>query len=100
VSGYLRTARTDDGALGSRAVDQMSGSAASHAWLSVLSPGTGWGEIDPANRTFVDEGFVTAAWGRDYPDGPPLKRIAVGPPGAGRSLDVAVGAVPLTDADN
>ena len=100
VSGYLRTARTDDGALGTRAVDQMIGSAASHAWLSVLSPGTGWVDIDPTNRTFVDQRFVTTAWGRDYTDVPPLKGIVVGPPGAGSSLDVAVGVVPLTDADN
>ena len=72
----------------------MVGSAASHAWLSVLVPGTGWVDIDPTNRTFVDQRFVTTAWGRDYADVPPLKGIVVGPPGATSTLGVAVGVVP------
>jgi len=96
VSGYLRTAPAAGGALGTEPVDQLVGSAASHAWLSVLVPGTGWVDIDPTNRTFVDQRFVTTAWGRDYTDVPPLKGIVVGPPGATSTLDVAVGVVPVT----
>ncbi|MDN6302205.1 MAG: transglutaminase family protein [Brachybacterium sp.] len=94
VSGYLRTAPSAEGALGTAPVGEMIGSAASHAWLSVLVPGTGWVDIDPTNRTFVDQRFVTTAWGRDYADVPPLKGIVVGPPGATSTLDVAVGVVP------
>src|SRR5699024_1204377 len=45
-------------------------------------------------RTFVDQRFVTTAWGRDYADVPPLKGIVVGPPGATSTLDVSVGVVP------
>lgn len=94
VSGYLRTAPSAAGALSRQPADQMIGSAASHAWLSVLVPGTGWVDIDPTNRTFVDQRFVTTAWGRDYADVPPLKGIVVGPPGATSTLEVAVGVVP------
>lgn len=94
VSGYLRTAPSAEGALGTAPVGEMIGSAASHAWLSVLVPGTGWVDIDPTNRTFVDQRFVTTAWGRDYADVPPLKGIVVGPPGASSTLDVSVGVVP------
>lgn len=96
VSGYLRTARSTDGALGTQPDGEMVGSAASHAWLSVLVPGTGWVDIDPTNRTFVDQRFVTTAWGRDYTDVPPLKGIVVGPPGATSTLSVAVGVVPVS----
>ncbi|ATG52809.1 cysteine protease [Brachybacterium vulturis] len=94
VSGYLRTAPSAEGALGTAPVGEMIGSAASHAWLSVLVPGTGWVDIDPTNRAFVDQRFVTTAWGRDYADVPPLKGIVVGPPGATSTLDVSVGVVP------
>ena len=96
VSGYLRTAPSAGGALGTEPAGEMIGSAASHAWLSVLVPGTGWVDIDPTNRTFVDQRFVTTAWGRDYADVPPLKGIVVGPPGASSTLRVAVGVVPET----
>ena len=96
VSGYLRTAPSAEGALVTRPAGEMIGSAASHAWLSVLVPGTGWVDIDPTNNTFVDRRFVTTAWGRDYADVPPLKGIVVGPPGATSTLEVAVGVVPVT----
>lgn len=94
VSGYLRTAPSAAGALGTAPAGELVGSAASHAWLSVLVPGTGWVDIDPTNRTFVDQRFVTTAWGRDYSDVPPLKGIVVGPPGATSTLSVSVGVVP------
>lgn len=99
VSGYLRTAPAADGALVTEPAGEMIGSAASHAWLSVLVPGTGWVDIDPTNNTFVDQRFVTTAWGRDYADVPPLKGIVVGPPGASSTLRVAVGVVPQPAAD-
>lgn len=95
VSGYLRTAPSRAGALVTQPAGEMVGSAASHAWLSVLVPGIGWVDIDPTNRTFVDQRFVTTAWGRDYADVPPLKGIVVGPPGSSSTLDVAVEVVPV-----
>ncbi|MGY5764117.1 transglutaminase family protein [Brachybacterium sp. DNPG3] len=96
VSGYLRTAPTSDGELVTEPVGEMVGSAASHAWLAVLVPGSGWVGIDPTNRTFVDQRFVTTAWGRDYSDVPPLTGIVVGPPGAGSAPEVAVEVAPLS----
>ncbi|MCS6711450.1 transglutaminase family protein [Brachybacterium sp. EF45031] len=101
VSGYLRTATrptSDPDALGTTPADEgMIGSAASHAWVSVLVPGAGWVDIDPTNNTFVDQRFVTTGWGRDYSDVPPLKGIVVGPKGARSTLSVAVGVVPEAD---
>jgi transglutaminase-like putative cysteine protease len=100
VSGYLRTASGSLESLGTRPADEMIGSAASHAWLSVLVPGAGWVDIDPTNNTFVDQRFVTTAWGRDYTDVPPLKGIVVGPPGAVSTLEVKVGVVPVPPAED
>lgn len=94
VSGYLRTASADPATLGTAPTGEMIGSAASHAWLSVLVPGCGWVDIDPTNNTFVDQRFVTTAWGRDYTDVPPLRGIVVGPSGNRSTLKVAVGVVP------
>ncbi len=103
VSDYLRTASTpvaeEASALETRPTGELIGSAASHAWLSVLVPGTGWVDIDPTNRTVVDQRFVTTAWGRDYSDVPPLKGIVVGPRGSAGTLDVRVGVVPVVDGE-
>ena len=93
VSGYLRTRSASLESLGTEPEGEMIGSAASHAWMSVLVPGAGWVDIDPTNNTFVDQRFVTTGWGRDYTDVPPLKGIVVGPPGATSTLKVAVGVV-------
>lgn len=101
VSGYLRTASTPvaagDAVLEEEPTEEMIGSAASHAWLAVLVPGTGWVDIDPTNRTAADHRFVTTAWGRDYTDVPPLKGIIVGPPGSAGSLTVSVSVAPSTE---
>ena len=43
--------------------------------MSVFLPGWGWVDVDPTNDQFVNERYVTAAWGRDYGDVPPLKGV-------------------------
>jgi transglutaminase-like putative cysteine protease len=48
---------------------------ASHAWVSVLIPETGWVDIDPTNNQWVDETYITLAWGRDYVDVIPVKGL-------------------------
>jgi len=68
VSGYLDTAPPPGRA-------RLQGTDASHAWASVLVPGAGWLDIDPTNNQLVNEGYVTAGWGRDYGDVPPLKGV-------------------------
>ena len=66
VSGYLRS-RAD-----------YQGAEASHAWVSVFMPGTGWIDIDPTNDVRPGTEHVTVAWGRDYGDVAPVKGVALG----------------------
>lgn len=87
VSGYLETS-APPGRPKLRGVD------ASHAWAAVLVPGTGWIELDPTNRQFVDERYVVVAWGRDYTDVPPLKGVIYTEAGHS-TLDVGVDLVRL-----
>lgn len=49
ISGYLYDAALDGGDIG------MTGSGATHAWLSVFLPGAGWLDYDPTNR--ITQGF-------------------------------------------
>jgi len=50
ISGYLYDAALDGGDIG------MTGSGATHAWLSVFLPGAGWLDYDPTNR--ITQGFA------------------------------------------
>ncbi|HTY72312.1 MAG TPA: transglutaminase family protein [Actinomycetes bacterium] len=68
VSGYLETQPPPGRA-------RLVGADASHAWASVLVPGSGWVGVDPTNDQLVDGRYVTLAWGRDYDDVPPLKGV-------------------------
>ncbi len=73
------------------------GADASHAWISVFVPGTGWLDFDPTQGCMADEGHITVAWARDYDDVAPLKGILIG--GRQQSLRVAVDVVPVPDGD-
>jgi transglutaminase-like putative cysteine protease len=66
VSGYLYDAALDGGDIG------MTGSGATHAWLSVFLPGAGWLPYDPTNR--LTEGFdlITVAIARHPGQAMPL----------------------------
>jgi transglutaminase-like putative cysteine protease len=78
VSGYLATTPPPGKA-------RLVGADASHAWVAVWIPvGAADGEdgqsgvwvaIDPTNDQWVDDRYVTVAWGRDYADVPPLKGV-------------------------
>lgn len=83
VSGYLETAASDD-------QPQLTGAAASHAWVSVYCPGQGWIDFDPTNNSIPTDQHITVAWGRDYSDVTPLKGVVAG--GGSPVLDVAVTA--------
>ena len=76
VSGYLRS--------GSR----YQGAQASHAWVSVFVPGTGWLDFDPTNDVMPSDGHITLAYGRDYADVTPVKGITTG--GGGQRVEVEV----------
>jgi transglutaminase-like putative cysteine protease len=50
MSGYLYDSALDGGSIA------MTGSASTHAWLTVYLPGAGWLHYDPTNR--ISEGFA------------------------------------------
>jgi len=70
VCGYIETdpPRKPDGTLA-----RMVGAVATHAWIEVLVPGMTWVAIDPTNRQWVNERYVTVSYGRDYRDATPLR---------------------------
>jgi transglutaminase-like putative cysteine protease len=71
VSGYLRT----DPPPGQ---ERLVGVDASHAWLSVYCPGSGWVDLDPTNDLIPSDGHLLLAWGRDYDDVSPVKGVNLG----------------------
>ena len=81
VSGYLRSGADYQGA------------EASHAWVAVYVPGSGWLAFDPTNDMIPLDGHVTLAWGRDYGDVTPVKGIALG--GGEQTVEVEVRVVPV-----
>lgn len=85
VSGYLET----DSPPGQ---PKLLGSDASHAWVSVFIPGTGWIDFDPTNGLRPSERHMTLAWGRDYADVVPLKGLMTG--GSQHDLEVSVDVTP------
>lgn len=54
------------------------GEDASHAWLSIYIPGTGWVDLDPTNNVIPSDQHLTLAWGRDYSDITPVKGTVLG----------------------
>ena len=76
VSGYLRSGA------------KYLGAEASHAWVSVFVPGSGWFDLDPTNGVRPGTGHITVAWGRDYGDVAPVKGIALG--GGSQIVEVEV----------
>jgi transglutaminase-like putative cysteine protease len=68
VSGYLETDPPPGG-------ERLVGADATHAWVQVWMPGSGWLSVDPTNDGTTGERHVTVAWGRDYADVPPVKGV-------------------------
>jgi transglutaminase-like putative cysteine protease len=89
VSGYLET-KPPPGK------PRLVGADASHAWLSLFVPDTGWVDLDPTNNLIPDEHHVTLAWGRDYGDVTPVKGIVMG--GGVHNLSVMVDVEPRNEA--
>jgi transglutaminase-like putative cysteine protease len=71
VSGYLRTHPP-------KGQPRLVGADASHAWLRVFSPGTGWVDFDPTNNVQPGEEHITVAYGRDFDDVSPVAGILTG----------------------
>ena len=90
VSGYLAT-QPPPGR------DRIVGADASHAWVAVWLPGPGGGEwlaVDPTNDQWVNDRYVTLAWGRDYGDVPPVKGV-IFTEATKSTLKVAVDVAPV-----
>jgi transglutaminase-like putative cysteine protease len=86
VSGYIRTYPPPGR-------PRLVGADASHAWVSVYCPGTGWLDVDPTNNLIPSESHVTLAWGRDYSDVSPVRGVILG--GRDHKLEVGVDMEPL-----
>jgi transglutaminase-like putative cysteine protease len=76
VSGYVKPG------------PKVQGAQASHAWVSIFFPGSGWISFDPTNDLMVSDSHITLAWGRDYGDVTPVKGISLG--GASQTVTVEV----------
>jgi transglutaminase-like putative cysteine protease len=75
---------------------KLAGADASHAWISVWSPETGWRDFDPTNGIEVGEEHITIAHGRDYNDVSPISGVLIG--GGEHVVTVGVDVVPLAAA--
>ena len=85
VSGYLVTQPPSG-------KPRLVGADASHAWVSVYCPGTGWVEADPTNNLVPSEQHIIVAYGRDYSDVSPIKGVFLG--GGRHTMQVAVDVLP------
>ncbi len=68
VSGYIET-------IPPAGKEKLTGTDASHAWVSVYFPSVGWVEFDPTNCLLPSYKHITVAFGRDYQDVAPIKGI-------------------------
>jgi len=66
ISGYLETLPPPGQA-------KLTGSDASHAWISIFCPGLGWIDVDPTNNLLPSMQHITVGWGRDYADVCPIR---------------------------
>jgi len=88
VSGYLLTTPPPG-------KPRLRGADASHAWVSVFIPGTGWVDYDPTNSCFVATGHIVVARGRDYSDVCPVKGLFTG--GGTHRLTTAITVEPVEE---
>lgn len=88
VSGYILT-RPPPG------MAKLQGADASHAWISVWAPETGWVDFDPTNRLIPSDEHITYAYGREYADISPISGVLLG--GGQHDVEVAVDVVPVAN---
>jgi len=67
VCGYIETDPPKDG------TKKLIGAIATHAWVEVLVPGMRWVALDPTNKQWINERYVTVSYGRDASDASPLR---------------------------
>ena len=86
ISGYLLTQPPPGQA-------RLIGADASHAWVSVYCPVSGWVDFDPTNNVQPALEHITLAWGRDFSDVSPLRGVILG--GGSHDPEVRVTVMPL-----
>ena len=85
VSGYLLTQPPPG-------QPRLIGADASHAWVSVFCPESGWVDFDPTNNVQPALEHITLAWGRDFSDVSPLRGVILG--GGNHDPEVRVTVMP------
>jgi transglutaminase-like putative cysteine protease len=70
---------------------KLQGTDATHAWISVWAPQTGWVDFDPTNKMLAGQEHVAIAYGRDYDDVSPISGVLLG--GGEHTVTVAVDVV-------
>ena len=90
VSGYIRTYPPPGR-------PRLIGADASHAWVSVYCPDSGWLDVDPTNNLIPSDGHVTLAWGRDFGDVSPVRGVILG--GRDHKLEVGVDMEPIAESE-
>jgi transglutaminase-like putative cysteine protease len=86
VSGYLVTAPPAGG-------PRLVGADASHAWLSLRLPASGWLDLDPTNDVVPSDRHIVVAYGRDFGDVTPMRGVLLG--GGRHQLRVSVDVSPV-----
>ena len=86
VSGYLLTQPPPG-------QPRLIGADASHAWVSVYCPVSGWVDFDPTNNVQPALEHITLAWGRDFSDVSPLRGVILG--GGNHDPEVRVTVMPV-----
>jgi transglutaminase-like putative cysteine protease len=67
---------------------RLTGNVATHAWIEVLVPGLKWVALDPTNRQWANEHYVTVSVAPDYRDCAPLRGTFKG--SSGQQMKVRV----------
>lgn len=88
MSGYLLT-RPPAGK------KRLIGADATHAWVSVYCPGSGWVDFDPTNNIQPRLEHITIGWGRDFSDVSPMRGVILG--GGGHEPAIEVTVVPESE---
>ena len=66
------------------------GGGATHAWLQIYLPGTGWMEFDPTNGIVGNRDLIRVAVSRDPAHAVPLRGTWTGAPGDYLGMEVEV----------
>lgn len=91
VSGYILTHPLPG-------QSKLQGADATHAWISVWAPQTGWRDFDPTNGLVAQDEHILIAHGRDYNDVCPISGILLG--GGEHTVDVGVDVVALNNPNS